>query len=103
MHPIIEEAFEVSEYDPDAALEIGAISFSLYLWQQPFYELHERGQGLWTLGAAILLGVASFHVVEQPARPPFAVSRSRPLCRWPSWPRYQGGDPNEAASFECTP
>lgn len=46
----------------------GLWSFSLYLWQQPFYELHERGQGLWTLGAAILLGVASFHVVEQPAR-----------------------------------
>ena len=29
--------------------------------------------------------------------------RSRPLCEYPSWPRYAGqGDPNQAASFACT-
>ena len=27
--------------------------------------------------------------------------RSRPLCAWPAWPRYGGGDPNAAASFTC--
>jgi Tannase and feruloyl esterase len=28
--------------------------------------------------------------------------RTRPLCEWPSWPRYNGsGDANVAASFEC--
>ncbi|MFN9775129.1 MAG: tannase/feruloyl esterase family alpha/beta hydrolase [Burkholderiales bacterium] len=27
--------------------------------------------------------------------------RTRPLCEWPSWPRYRGGDANAAASFEC--
>ncbi|MBW8837830.1 MAG: tannase/feruloyl esterase family alpha/beta hydrolase, partial [Burkholderia sp.] len=27
--------------------------------------------------------------------------RTRPLCDYPKWPRYQGGDVNQAASFEC--
>jgi feruloyl esterase len=27
--------------------------------------------------------------------------RTRPLCDFPKWPRYQGGDVNLAASFEC--
>lgn len=27
---------------------------------------------------------------------------SRPLCRYPQYPRYVGGDPNAAASFVCT-
>jgi Tannase and feruloyl esterase len=38
---------------------------------------------------------------EQNAKPPFAVSRTRPLCEWPRWPRYRGGDPAAATSFEC--
>lgn len=40
-------------------------------------------------------------LVEQNAKPPFAVQRSRPLCQWPAWPRYKGGDANQATSFEC--
>jgi len=28
--------------------------------------------------------------------------RTRPVCEWPSWPKYDGaGDPNSAASFTC--
>jgi feruloyl esterase len=27
--------------------------------------------------------------------------RTRPLCDYPKWPRYEGGDVNRAASFEC--
>jgi pimeloyl-ACP methyl ester carboxylesterase len=27
--------------------------------------------------------------------------RTRPLCAWPEWPRYDGGDVNAAASFSC--
>jgi feruloyl esterase len=27
--------------------------------------------------------------------------RTRPLCEWPQWPRYHGGDGNSAASFSC--
>jgi feruloyl esterase len=27
--------------------------------------------------------------------------RTRPVCEWPTWPKYTGGDPNSAASFTC--
>jgi Tannase and feruloyl esterase len=40
-------------------------------------------------------------LVEQDAKPPFAVKRARPLCEWPLWPRYRGGEASAAASFEC--
>jgi feruloyl esterase len=40
-------------------------------------------------------------LVEQDAKPPFAVRRARPLCEYPQWPRYKGGDAASAASFEC--
>ena len=29
-------------------------------------------------------------------------NRTRPLCQYPDWPGYRGGDPNSAASFVCT-
>jgi hypothetical protein len=29
-------------------------------------------------------------------------NRTRPLCEYPAWPRYRGGDPNTASSFACT-
>jgi feruloyl esterase len=28
-------------------------------------------------------------------------ARTRPLCEWPTWPKYLGGDANKAASFTC--
>lgn len=41
-------------------------------------------------------------LAEQQGRPPFQVLRTRPLCEWPSWPRYRGtASPDDAASFEC--
>jgi Tannase and feruloyl esterase len=40
-------------------------------------------------------------LVEQGAKPPFAVQRARPLCHWPLVPRYKGGDAASAASFAC--
>jgi feruloyl esterase len=40
-------------------------------------------------------------LLEQAVTPPFAVTRARPLCRWPEWPRHQGGDPALASSFAC--
>jgi feruloyl esterase len=39
--------------------------------------------------------------VAQDPKPPFAVTASRPLCRYPQWPRYMGGPPTDAASFSC--
>ena len=40
-------------------------------------------------------------LVLQDTKPPFAVTRARPLCQWPLWPRYRSGDVNRAESFEC--
>ena len=41
-------------------------------------------------------------VVMQERVPPFAVTRSLPLCRWPAHPHYSGrGDPSKAANFGC--
>ena len=35
--------------------------------------------------------------------PPYAIHSARPLCRYSQYPRYRGtGDPNDAASYECT-
>jgi len=31
------------------------------------------------------------------------VVRSLPACRYPNWPVYQGGDPNDARSYVCRP
>jgi tannase/feruloyl esterase len=40
--------------------------------------------------------------VAQETKPPFVVTASRPMCRYPAWPRYKGEGPSkEAASFEC--
>lgn len=27
--------------------------------------------------------------------------RTRPVCEWPTWPKYTGGDPNASTSFTC--
>lgn len=34
-------------------------------------------------------------------KPPFAVTATRPMCRYPAFPRYRGGDASKAESFEC--
>jgi Tannase and feruloyl esterase len=34
-------------------------------------------------------------------KPPFAVIAARPMCRYPAYPRYRGGDSSKAESFEC--
>ncbi len=44
---------------------------------------------------------AGLQLVAQETKPPFAVTRARPLCEWPQWPHYRGGDLNRAESFEC--
>jgi hypothetical protein len=40
-------------------------------------------------------------LAEQEVAAPFKVVRARPLCEWPLWPRYRGGDPAHADSFQC--
>lgn len=45
----------------------------------------------------------TLELLEQSVSLPVTLLRSRPLCQWPSVPRYQGGDVNAAASFKCLP
>jgi peptidoglycan/LPS O-acetylase OafA/YrhL len=49
---------------------LGTVSFSLYLWQQPFYQLvHQRGMPpLLGLALSIAVGLAAFYLIERPAR-----------------------------------
>ena len=40
-------------------------------------------------------------VVEQSLEPTIATTRSLPLCEWPAWPHYNGGDAKSASSYSC--
>lgn len=41
-------------------------------------------------------------VAQEPA-PPFAVTAARPMCRYPDYPHYVGGDRQRAESYACRP
>jgi peptidoglycan/LPS O-acetylase OafA/YrhL len=47
---------------------LGLISFSLYLWQQPFYNLLGHMPKYQLLSAAFLLAIASYILIENPSR-----------------------------------
>jgi len=38
---------------------------------------------------------------HQEPKPPFAQLAARPMCRYPAYPHYQGGDVTKAESFVC--
>jgi hypothetical protein len=44
---------------------------------------------------------SGLQLVDQEFSAPFTVTRARPLCEWPRWTRYVGGDASQAASFVC--
>jgi feruloyl esterase len=48
-------------------------------------------------------GKAPGDLVQQlhETKPPFAVKSARPMCRYPAYPHYHGGEPDKAASFMC--
>jgi peptidoglycan/LPS O-acetylase OafA/YrhL len=48
--------------------QIGLWSFSLYLWQQPFYKLMPHAPRPAMVAAAIGAGLACFYLIEQPLR-----------------------------------
>jgi len=60
---------------------------------------------LGVLDAWVDHGQAPADALTQTARTttaPFAVTASRPMCRYPRYPRYNGtGDRNDASSFSC--
>jgi len=41
-------------------------------------------------------------VSAKQALPPYTVSATRPMCRYPAYPRYLSGDTKQAASYQCT-
>ena len=41
-------------------------------------------------------------LAQEPA-PPFAVTAARPMCRYPDYPHYVGGDRQRAESYACRP
>lgn len=51
---------------------LGKYSFSIYLWQQPFYHVIDSAMPIWQklglLAAALVAGILSFHLVENPVR-----------------------------------
>jgi peptidoglycan/LPS O-acetylase OafA/YrhL len=53
-----------------ALRQMGVWSFSLYLWQQPFYMLMHRADlpAAQALACSLAVGVAAFYLVEHPAR-----------------------------------
>lgn len=53
-----------------ALRQLGIWSFSLYLWQQPFYQLvrHEGMHPLGGLAMSLVVGVAAYYTIEKPAR-----------------------------------
>jgi feruloyl esterase len=40
-------------------------------------------------------------VARQEIKPPYAITSTRPLCQYPAYPHYQGGDADKAESFQC--
>lgn len=47
---------------------IGVISYSLYLWQQPLFTLHERVSAFILLPIVFIFAIASYYLIEQPSR-----------------------------------
>jgi Tannase and feruloyl esterase len=45
--------------------------------------------------------VATVDPANQEVPASWSQTRTRPLCPWPQYARYKGGDPEAAASFEC--
>jgi len=48
--------------------QIGLWSFSLYLWQQPFYQFEHQAPRWLLVAGAVILGLCSFYIIEQPLR-----------------------------------
>lgn len=48
--------------------QFGLLSYSIYLWQQPFFRLSGKFPAIVMLAVAIGLGMASYRFVEKPAR-----------------------------------
>ncbi|AQT51560.1 feruloyl esterase (plasmid) [Paraburkholderia sp. PGU19] len=57
--------------------------------------------GLTALDNWVTKGTEPKNLTITDLAPPTA-GRTRPMCEYPQWPKYVGGDPNLAASFVCS-
>lgn len=48
-------------------------------------------------------GIAPKNLIASKLNAAGTVTFTRPLCRYPHWAKYTGGDGNSASSFKCTP
>ena len=55
-------------FQSNVLVAIGTVSYSIYIWQEPFGEIDDKLIRLATLPLAILCGLASFYLIEGPAR-----------------------------------
>jgi peptidoglycan/LPS O-acetylase OafA/YrhL len=61
--------------------QLGVWSYSLYLWQQPFFDLKAKIGPALGLACAFAAGLASFYIVERPVRDRLNQSWARPKPR----------------------
>jgi feruloyl esterase len=111
--------FEVANYYKSVVAKMGQEKVDSFLRFYVTPGVNHGGEGVTSSGAAVpskvdLLGVLDVWAdsgkapdtlvqVSQETKPPFKILSSRPMCRYPLYPRYSGqGDPNEASSFTCT-
>jgi len=96
------------DYYRSVVARMGAGTVNGFVW---FYTVPGYGHGAGTfvvdwdslsaLDRWVETGAAPAEPIAADANPAGA-GRTRPLCRFPSWPRYKGaGDINQAASFAC--
>ena len=46
-------------------------------------------------------GPGELVLAQQNTAAPFEITAARPMCRYPAYPQYQGGDAQKAESFQC--
>jgi feruloyl esterase len=111
--------FQAINYYKSVAAKMGQARVDQFIRFYVTPGVNHGGAGVDSSGAAVprgidLLGALDGWVdsgkapdtltqVSQETKPPFKVLSSRPMCRYPLYPHYNGqGDPKEAPSFTCT-
>jgi pimeloyl-ACP methyl ester carboxylesterase len=67
-----------------------------------FGTFNAKFDGLGALDAWVDRGIAPAHLIVTDENPG-AGGRTRPLCPYPTWPKFTGTEQNDAASFVCAP
>jgi feruloyl esterase len=112
--------FQVIDYYKSVVAKLGQPRADQFIRFYVTPGVNHQGNGVLRSGEAVpakidLLGALDAWVdtgeppgplmqVSQEANAPFSILSSRPMCRYPLYPHYDGrGDPKQASSFTCTP